>query len=204
MSAASSRSRPRSLLLHRLVAESVDWSDRESWLPRVREGIARVRRSTQGEPHLANLSRWEAWAESGDTAVMREYMCATDEDACRLREVSPIAGFLTDAQRLAVIRWEREQLHGFFMDGVAETTAVLPAGRRDRLVRVSGPATALAGTSVENVGWCLSPEDLCVARLCANRDKDRVFVGALLDAGPVDPETVQDAKTAARSRRAAE
>ncbi len=106
--AASSRSRRRSLLLHRLVAESVDWSDRESWLPRVREGIARIRRSTQGEPHLSNLSRWEAWAESGEAAAMRERMCATDEDACGLREVSPMAGFLTDAQRQTVIRWERE------------------------------------------------------------------------------------------------
>jgi len=106
--AASSRSRWRSLLLHRLVAESVDWADRESWLPRVREGIARIRRSTRGESHLANLKRWEEWAEAGETAIMRERMCATDEDACGLREVSPMAGFLTDAQRLAVIRWERE------------------------------------------------------------------------------------------------
>lgn len=106
--AASSRSRRRSLLLHRLVAESVDWSDRESWLPRVGEGIARVRRSTRGEPHLVNLKRWEEWAEAGETAIMRKRMCATDEDACGLREVSPMAGFLTDAQRLAVLRWERE------------------------------------------------------------------------------------------------
>ncbi|MDU0349371.1 DUF6036 family nucleotidyltransferase [Actinomyces sp. MRS3W] len=85
-----------------------------------------------------------------------------------------------------------EQLHGFFMDGVDETTAVLPAGWRGRLVRVAGPATTLAGTSLENIGWCLSPEDLCVAKLCANRDKDRAFVGALLDAGLVDPETVAE------------
>ncbi|MDU0349372.1 helix-turn-helix domain-containing protein [Actinomyces sp. MRS3W] len=106
--AASSRSRRRSLFLHRLVEDSVDWSDRESWLPRVREGIARVRRSTRGQSHLVNLRRWEEWAESGETTMMRERMCAADEDACCLREVSPMAGFLSDAQRLAVIRWERE------------------------------------------------------------------------------------------------
>ena len=35
-------------------------------------------------------------------------------------------------------------------------------------------------------GWCLDKEDLCVAKLCAFREKDRTFVAALLDAGLVD------------------
>ncbi|QPL05124.1 MULTISPECIES: helix-turn-helix domain-containing protein [Actinomyces] len=105
--AASSRSRRRSLMLHRLTEETVDWTDEASWLPRAREGIARVRRSTRGQAHLDNLRRWEQWVESRSTDTIRERMCAEDEDACCLREVSPMAGFLTDSQRLAIIQWER-------------------------------------------------------------------------------------------------
>ena len=33
-------------------------------------------------------------------------------------------------------------------------------------------------------------EDLCVAKLCALREKDRNFVGALLDAGLVDSTVI--------------
>lgn len=39
---------------------------------------------------------------------MRERMCAEDEDACQLRDVSPMAGFLSTPQRQAVICWERK------------------------------------------------------------------------------------------------
>ena len=34
-------------------------------------------------------------------------------------------------------------------------------------------------------------EDLCVAKLCAHREKDRNFVAALLDAGLVDPILIE-------------
>lgn len=40
-------------------------------------------------------------------------------------------------------------------------------------------------------GWCLDKEDLCVAKLCAFREKDRNFVAALLDAALVDPNVIQ-------------
>jgi hypothetical protein len=39
------------------------------------------------------------------------------------------------------------------------------------------------------IGWCLNKEDLCVAKLCAFREKDRNFA-ALLDAGLVDAEVI--------------
>jgi hypothetical protein len=39
-------------------------------------------------------------------------------------------------------------------------------------------------------GWCLDKEDLCVAKLCAFREKDQNFVAALLDAGLVDPDVI--------------
>lgn len=83
-----------------------------------------------------------------------------------------------------------EDLHGFSIDGVDLTTSALPVGWRRRLVRVQNANTAAPGTDHEFTGWCLDKEDLCVAKLCALRDKDKNFVGALLDADMVDPETI--------------
>lgn len=47
--------------------------------------------------------------------------------------------------------------------------------------------TAAAGGGPQFTGWCLDKEDLCVAKLCAFREKDQNFVSALLEAGLVDP-----------------
>lgn len=71
-----------------------------------------------------------------------------------------------------------EELHGFSIDGVDLTTSVLPAGWRDRLVRVQNSNTAAPGADLGFTGWCLDKEDLCVAKLCAHREKDRNFVAA--------------------------
>ena len=106
--AASSRSRRRSLMLHRLVDTSINWSETSSWHPQVVTGIARNEHSVQGTLHRSALERWKSWIESGDIETMRERMCAEDEDACLLRDVSPMAGFLSAPQRQAVIYWERK------------------------------------------------------------------------------------------------
>jgi hypothetical protein len=79
-----------------------------------------------------------------------------------------------------------EQLHGFSIDGVDLDTAVLPDRWRDRLVKVQNANTAAPSGEPRFTGWCLDKEDLCVAKLCAFREKDRNFVAALLDVGLVD------------------
>ncbi len=79
-----------------------------------------------------------------------------------------------------------EQTHGFNIDGVDLSTPALPDGWRDRLVRVQNANTAAPSGKPQFTGWCLDKEDLCVAKLCALREKDQNFVGALLDAGLVD------------------
>ncbi len=63
---------------------------------------------------------------------------------------------------------------GYYAHGVAENTATLPAGWKNRLVPVRNENTRGA------VGWCLEPHDLAVSKLAAGRKKDLVFVGALL------------------------
>lgn len=83
-----------------------------------------------------------------------------------------------------------EELHGFALDGVDLTTSVLPLGWRDRLVVVSNESTADPVTGKKYTGLCLDPADLCVAKLCAGREKDRAFVAALFDADIIDRELV--------------
>jgi hypothetical protein len=62
---------------------------------------------------------------------------------------------------------------GYYAHGVAATTAVLPRGWRDRLVRYETPATAGV------VAWCLEVHDLWIAKAIAGRPKDLEFCEAL-------------------------
>ena len=79
-----------------------------------------------------------------------------------------------------------EELHGFRIDGVDLETSALPEGWRDRLVRVQNANTAGPGGGPQFTVWCLDKEDLCVAKLCALREKDQNFVSELLRVGLVD------------------
>ena len=99
-----------------------------------------------------------------------------------------------------------QSTHGFYIDGVGLDTCVLPAGWRDRLVPVSNANTTTPGSSEPRTGWCLDKEDLCVAKLCALREKDVAFVGALLDAGLVSVHTIRERleQVPAEQREAAE
>jgi hypothetical protein len=83
-----------------------------------------------------------------------------------------------------------ENLHGFSIDGVDLQTSALPDGWRDRLVKVQNANTAAPIGEPQFMGWCLDKEDLCVAKLCALREKDRNFVAALLGAGLVDSDVI--------------
>lgn len=83
-----------------------------------------------------------------------------------------------------------EALHGFSIDGVDLQTSALPEGWRERLVKVQNVNTAAPSCKLQFTGWCLNKEDLCVAKLCALREKDRNFVAALVTAGLVDVPTI--------------
>jgi hypothetical protein len=83
-----------------------------------------------------------------------------------------------------------EQLHGFSIDAVDLQTSALPDGWRDRLVKVQNENTAAPSGEPQFIGWCLDKEDLCVAKLCALREKDQNFVDALITADLVDPQVI--------------
>jgi hypothetical protein len=58
------------------------------------------------------------------------------------------------------------------------------------LVKVQNANTAAPAGEPRFTGWCLDKEDLCVAKLCVFREKDRTFVAALLDSGLVDGDVI--------------
>jgi len=108
-------------------------------------------------------------------------MCPlVDDDAESLAtEIDAVAGEMSTFH----------ETHGFYIQGVGRRTARLPLGWETRLVTVTGENTAGA------VGLCLDPHDLCAAKLIAYRDKDRIFVAALLDASLVDSALIAERLT---------
>jgi hypothetical protein len=66
-----------------------------------------------------------------------------------------------------------ERLFGYYAHGVDDSTAILPAGWRDRLVVVSNANTR------EARGWCLEVHDLAIAKYVAGRGKDVLFTKSL-------------------------
>jgi hypothetical protein len=69
---------------------------------------------------------------------------------------------------------------GYYAQGVSQSTAVLPDGWRDRLVRYESPATNGV------VAWCLEIHDLWLSKAVAMRDKDVEFCRALARRGLVE------------------
>jgi hypothetical protein len=76
--------------------------------------------------------------------------------------------------------------HSYYGQGVAVTTAVLPAGWEERVVRF-GRKDALPSQAV-----CIEAHDLVVAKLVAGREKDIDFAIALIKAELVDYGTLLD------------
>jgi hypothetical protein len=79
-----------------------------------------------------------------------------------------------------------DSTYGYYAQGVDTSTAILPDGWRDRLVVV---ANANTGTAKAR---CLEPHDCAASKLAAGREKDLVFVSALLEARLIDADTLAD------------
>lgn len=75
---------------------------------------------------------------------------------------------------------------GYYAQGVVDTTAVLPAGWRGRLVRFESPGTNGV------VAWCLDPHDLWVSKAIAGRPKDVEFCRALVERSLVSGAQLRD------------
>ena len=76
------------------------------------------------------------------------------------------------------------ETYGYYVDPVSESTATLPRHWKNRLVNVQNENTGGV------LGLCLHPEDLFVAKVAANRDKDIAFVRVMIAHGMIDRDRV--------------
>lgn len=84
---------------------------------------------------------------------------------------------------------ERSLFHetfGYYAHGVDETTATLPPGWIERLVRIRNENTG------NTTGWCLEIHDLAASKLIAGREKDLAFVRVLLQKKLANSKTLAE------------
>jgi Nucleotidyltransferase of unknown function (DUF6036) len=79
------------------------------------------------------------------------------------------------------------QTHGFYIDGVDETTAKLPNGWRQRAIEVREEVDARPV-----VGVAPSPVDLVVSKIARLDPRDRVFVEAIHERRPLNLTLVEE------------
>jgi hypothetical protein len=107
------------------------------------------------------------------------------EEAKRTRDgVRPIASEHIDGLFGSESQFHRT--HGFYIDGVDETTAKLPTGWQGRAVKVW---TEVEGRTV--TGVAPSAEDLVVSKVTRLDDRDKRFVEAIHAQRPLDLELVE-------------
>ena len=93
-----------------------------------------------------------------------------------------------ETERLNAIGIE-SQFHvtnGYYADPVEIKTAILPRSWKYRVVhlKLDDPASTIRA-------YCIEPHDLTVAKLAASREKDYIFIQALLDRSLLDVEKVK-------------
>ena len=117
---------------------------------------------------------------SGDVPAEAERSIEVDIvafDDANARKADLIDGSIGEASTF-------HETFGYYAEGVSETTAVLPEGWRDRLVRYESPMTNGV------VAWCLDLYDLWLAKAIAGRPKDYEFCRALVNSGLVNTDTL--------------
>lgn len=72
------------------------------------------------------------------------------------------------------------ELFGYYAQGVSDRTATLPAGWRNRLVRIANPNTGGV------CGLCLEVSDLAISKYVAGRQKDLEFTRELANRAMTD------------------
>jgi transcriptional regulator with XRE-family HTH domain len=75
----------------------------ESWKPKLRSNIDRLRRTNRGDPHMRNITRWETLIEADDVEGLRGAMLDPTRDGQEMREVGPFTGLLPEDERMLVV-----------------------------------------------------------------------------------------------------
>jgi transcriptional regulator with XRE-family HTH domain len=98
------RSEWRSWRLHRQLSTHLMRFSLEQWRPTIERNLERLRGTVRGQPHVRNLDRWESLLDRSDVPGLRQLLTGLDRDSIEMREVSPLAGLLPNAERLQVLQ----------------------------------------------------------------------------------------------------
>jgi transcriptional regulator with XRE-family HTH domain len=97
------RSERRSWRLHRLLSSHLTRGSLEEWRPVIERNLERLGERVTGQPHRRNLERWTALVEAGDVLGLHRVLTGLDRDSIEMREVSPMGGLLSPAERSRVL-----------------------------------------------------------------------------------------------------
>lgn len=98
------RSERRSWLLHRRVSSLLSDDRLESEVSRLERNLNRVREHSQGEPHESNIREWGDILHDRNWLRLRRVLTGLDRHSIEMREVSPMAGLLSDSERRDVLK----------------------------------------------------------------------------------------------------
>ena len=94
----------RSWLLHRRLAAHLDDRKLELWKPRILANLDQMSEQIRGEPHRTNLERWRVLVDEGRLGDLHRVITGLDTDSVEMREVSPMRGLLSQAERAQVLQ----------------------------------------------------------------------------------------------------
>jgi transcriptional regulator with XRE-family HTH domain len=97
------RSERRSWQLHCRVSSRLTRSSLQEWRPVIEVNLARLRERVTGQPHQRNLDRWMSLVEGGDVLGLQRVLTGLDRESIEMREVSPMGGLLSQAERGGVL-----------------------------------------------------------------------------------------------------
>jgi hypothetical protein len=98
------RSERRSWKLHCQLSRHLTVSTLAQWQPIIARNLRRLRAGVVGQPHIRNLERWQSLLDRGDIATFRCVLTGVDRDSIEMREVSPMAGLLSEKERISTLQ----------------------------------------------------------------------------------------------------
>ena len=97
------RSERRSWQLHRRLSTLLNRQSLAEWRPTLERNLDRLNDRVTGQPHVRNVDRWRQLVNRGDLPSLHRVLTGLDRDSIEMREVSPMSGLLSDAQRREVL-----------------------------------------------------------------------------------------------------
>lgn len=97
------RSERRSWLLHREIARKLAREALRPWQPTIAKNLLQLRAGVTGEPHTANIGRWESLVADENLPGLHRALTGLDRDSIEMREVSPMTGLLSDEERRSTL-----------------------------------------------------------------------------------------------------